>query len=69
MSNNLDAPNIEYVQLIKWIGHYRTNYYYKSLYTCLHYCNVAVGQCGETPIKCNIILNIIITVVDHNIHT
>jgi len=47
MSNNSDAPNIEYVQLIKWIGHYRINYYYKSLYIYLHSCNVAVGQCGK----------------------
>ncbi len=43
MSNNLDAPNIKYVKCLKWTLN-RVNYY-KTLYTNLHYFNVAVGQC------------------------
>ncbi len=41
MSNNLDAPVLN---LIKWSLN-RINYYYKTLYTNLHYFNVSVGQC------------------------
>ncbi len=44
MSNNLDAPNIKYVKWMKWSLN-RINYYYKTLYTNLHYFNVSVGQC------------------------
>ncbi len=36
MSNNLDAPNIKYVKLMKWTLN-RINYYYKTLYINLHY--------------------------------
>ncbi len=42
MSNNLDAQILN-VKLIKWSLN-RINYYYKTLYTNLHYFNVSVGQ-------------------------
>ncbi len=37
MSNNLDAPNIKYVKLMKWTLNRINYYYYKSLYINLHY--------------------------------
>ncbi len=43
MSNNLDAPNIKYVKLMKLTLN-RINYYYEALYTNLHYSNVYVEQ-------------------------
>ncbi len=43
MSNNLNAPILN-VKLIKWSLN-RIHYYYKTLYTNLHYFNVSVGQC------------------------
>ncbi len=53
MSNNLDAPVLN-VKLIKWSLN-RINYYYKTLYTNLHYFNVSVGQCERNyQIKLNI---------------
>ncbi len=42
MSNNLDAPNIKYVKLMKWT---QNRIHFKTLYANLHYLNVAVGQC------------------------
>ncbi len=44
MSNNLDAPNIKCVKLIKRSLN-RLNCYYKSLYYNLHYFNVSERQC------------------------
>ncbi len=61
MSNNLDAPNIKYVKLMKWTLN-RINY--KILYTNLHYFNVAVGQCERHQSNSIYFCKIIIAIVE-----
>jgi len=67
MSNNLDASNFKYGKLIKWIGHNRINYYYKTC-TLIYTIVMLLWDNVEDTNKIQyIILNMIITIVDQYI--